>query len=701
MSAEFAEIAEALCDNGYTPIPVKVGEKRPAIRDWTRINYGTSPGLLRGYCDQYPQASTGIVLGNVCVIDIDVLDSKVASNCKNIVSAELGDAPCRFGKAPKCALFFRVDGLSFKKLATQTYTIDGHRAQVEILCDGQQVVVAGTHPDTREPYYWDGSDLLETPLSELPMITRAEAENLRELLEAELAAAAGGQDERPTGSSKSREGRNGFLYSKGCALRAEGADEEEMRLSLVELNQTATEKDHPNFSNGPIPEIEIDQIISSIVKHIPAGPNQEEAGLIRELNEKHAVVMIGGKCVIANEQFDPTFGHENITFSSPPDLIARYSNRFVGRGKNKITAGKAWLSHPERRQYEGIVFVPGQQVPGFLNLDRGFAVEPKKGNCSRFLEHIRNNICSADEDLSDYLLAWMADSVQNRAQRPGIAVVLRGRQGTGKGVLVNQFGSLFGQHFIQISQASHLTGNFNSHLKDKLIVYADEAFWAGDKKGEGVLKALITEGTIQIEMKGKDVLTFKNYIRLMVSSNNDWVIPAGNDERRFFVLDVGEARIQDRAYFGSVIDQMNSGGREALLQYLLDYDLNGISLGSPPSTQALSNQKHHSSSLIQKWWFERLMEGHITSDSSNWKPHIRSDELYQDYLSFVQHIGGKRLLPPSVLGKELKKLTPGLERVRVTTGEFRHWSYQIPDLEHCRRHYELITRHTWEWPEED
>ena len=140
---------------------------------------------------------------------------------------------------------------------------------------------------------------------------------------------------------------------------------------------------------------------------------------------------------------------------------------------------------------------------------------------------------------------------------------------------------------------------------------------------------------VKFEMKGKDVLTFKNYIRLMVSSNNDWVIPAGNDERRFFVLDVGEARIQDRAYFGSVIDQMNSGGREALLQYLLDYDLNGISLGSPPSTQALSNQKHHSSSLIQKWWFERLMEGHITSDSSNWKPHIRSDELYQDYLSLL------------------------------------------------------------------
>ena len=43
-------------------------------------------------------------------------------------------------------------------------------------------------------------------------------------------------------------------------------------------------------------------------------------------------------------------------------------------------------------------------------------------------------------------------------------------------------------------------------MRDKLVVYADEAFWAGDKKAEGVLKAMITEDTIQIEMKGKDVV---------------------------------------------------------------------------------------------------------------------------------------------------------------------------------------------------
>ena len=168
---------------------------------------------------------------------------------------------------------------------------------------------------------------------------------------------------------------------------------------------------------------------------------------------------------------------------------------------------------------------PGKKFPGTSTSTRVFAVESKKGDCSRFLEHVRNNICKGDEEISDYLFAWMADCVQNRSRRPGIAVVLRGRLGTGKGVLCSQFGALFGPHFIHVSQPSHLTGNFNSHLKDKLVVYADEAFWAGDKKAEGVLKAMITEDTIQIEMKGKDVLTFRNHIRLLISSNHEWVVP--------------------------------------------------------------------------------------------------------------------------------------------------------------------------------
>ena len=502
-------------------------------------------------------------------------------------------------------------------------------------------------------------------------------------------------------SPKSLEGRNGYLYSKGCGLRLRGAEEDEIRSFLIDLNQTGTSRDHPNFSDGPLQATEVDQIVASVLKHAAAEPLRDEKDVISELNDKHAVVMVGGKCVIANEQIDPTFGYADITFSSQADLIARYSNCPVGRGQKRTSAGKAWLAHTDRRQYEGIVFAPGEEVPGYLNLDRGFAVEPKKGDCSRFLEHVRNNICKGDEEISDYLFTWMADCVQNRSRRPGIAVVLRGRQGTGKGILCSQFGSLFGQHFIQVSQASHLTGNFNSHLKDKLVVYADEAFWAGDKKAEGVLKAMITEDTIQIEMKGKDVITFRNHIRLLVSSNHDWVVPAGNEERRFFVIDVGDGRIQDRSYFGGIVSQMNSGGREALLHYLLEYDLAGAAVGSPPRTTALEDQKQHSASPVQNWWFERLMDGCTTSEISTWKAVIPTDVFYEDYVDFSQNIGVKRRVTQSAFGKELKTLIPDFERCRITKGKSRNWVYQIPALEACRRHFDLLTRSKHDWPAED
>ena len=93
-------------------------------------------------------------------------------------------------------------------------------------------------------------------------------------------------------------------------------------------------------------------------------------------------------------------------------------------------------------------------------------------------------------------------------------------------VMVNVFSRLFGPYTIEVSQSSHLVGNFNAHLQNKLLVYADEAFWAGDKRAEGALKAIITEDKIAIEMKGIDVQSSSNFARLILASNNDWVVPA-------------------------------------------------------------------------------------------------------------------------------------------------------------------------------
>ena len=78
---------------------------------------------------------------------------------------------------------------------------------------------------------------------------------------------------------------------------------------------------------------------------------------------------------------------------------------------------------------------------------------------------------------------------------------------------------------------------------------ADEAFWPGNHQMVERLKQIVTEKVIPLEGKGRDVISIKNCMKIIMASNEDWVIPAGEGERRFMMVDVSEARMQDEAYF--------------------------------------------------------------------------------------------------------------------------------------------------------
>jgi hypothetical protein len=359
-----------------------------------------------------------------------------------------------------------------------------------------------------------------------------------------------------------------------------------------------------------------------------------------------------------------------------------------------------WWNHRNRRQYAGIVFDPESQTPDYYNLWTAFAVEPTAGDCQLYLAHIHDVVASGNDDIFDYLMAWMADAVQNPACRPGTAIVLRGKQGVGKGVFCTQFGKLFGPHFVHVQHARHLTGHFNAHLKDALVVFADEAFWAGDKTAEGALKAMVTEELLPIEFKGKDTIYVRNYIRLMIASNHDWVVPAGLEERRFFVIDISEGRMQDGEYFAAIAGQMNNGGREALLHHLQNYDLNGIDLRSYPQTDALREQKVHTMTAVQKWWCDCLTRGVVLTDDREWKTRIPCDEVQEEFCKHAQRLGYSRRSSETELGMELNKLVPSLERNRPAIRGHRTYVYDLPPLADCRVAFDQIMRMTIVWPDE-
>lgn len=444
----------------------------------------------------------------------------------------------------------------------------------------------------------------------------------------------------------------------------------------------------------------------------PAAFSLDPESVLEEFNKKHAVLFVGQNSVILKESYSDDSKQCEVEFIRQPDFTLFYANRRVlirednGNGgyvEKELPAAKFWINHPRRRTYDALVFAPGQTEPNYYNLWRGFSVEPQPGDWSLFRNHIIDNICSGDKSLAKYVLTWMADAVQNPDNRPGVALVLRGDEGTGKGVFCREFGSLFGQHFKHISQSRHLTGNFNAHLKDCLLLYADEAFWAGDKAGEGALKALITEPQLIVEMKGRDAIRLQNRVRLLISSNNDWIVPAGLTSRRFCVIDVSDRRMQDPAYFAAIVDQLNHGGRAAMLHDLLRHDItqHKIDLRDIPKNEALFEQKIYSFDPIMQFWYDVLERGTLLPQHDEWKGFVATVHLYNDYIGMADKQRINHRASETTFGRKIRKLFPNAQYTRLSDYESndgrRRCGYIYPPLSECRAAFNCAVKMTINW----
>ena len=352
-----------------------------------------------------------------------------------------------------------------------------------------------------------------------------------------------------------------------------------------------------------------------------------------KLNKEFAFVTAGGGHHILWETTDAN-GRYKLEHLAAGSFLAKFAPNEMTIGKQTRSIADWWLKDKTRRTYDGLVFLPEQPAPArFYNLWRGFAYTPapraEHPALDAFLDHAKTNLCGGDEALYRWLLGYCAHLIQRPWEKPLVALVFRGAKGTGKNAFIERVGALLGGHFLLTSNRRYLLGNFNGHLENCLLFALDEAFWSGDKQAEGALKDLITGREHVIEHKGKEPYAVANKTRVVIIGNEDWLVPASHDERRFAVFTVGDGRKQDRAFFQDMRVGMEVDGYPHLLRYLLDYDLSGIDLNAAPATHGLSEQKHHTLDPFHQWWFDCLEEGAlIGSESSAW-PHEHNCERFR------------------------------------------------------------------------
>ncbi len=410
--------------------------------------------------------------------------------------------------------------------------------------------------------------------------------------------------------------------------------------------------------------------------------------LVREINRQHAFVMNKGRAFVANV----AHGGE-VTYSSKADFFNLLANRRVDDGKRKVSKGDLWWTDPHRAQFvNGIDFDPNGVAPGVLNIWRGFPAlqAAPDAKCDLILRHIREVICSGVERDYQYLIKWLAHILQKPGEKPGVAVVLRGKKGTGKDTLGEYMSEILKHLYIMAADQTLVTGAFNHHMTGKLLLHVQEAIWAGNKQAESALKSMITAPEMLAHPKGIDAFMVKSFMRVMMTSNEDWVVPASEDERRFFVLNVSDERMQSAAWFDPIRAEMRSGGPAAFAQYLRAIDLTGFDVRHPHKTEALREQQRASLSDFALFWSELIEDsGTIPGENGgSWEvehARVKLDDLVRRYDDWRKHRKYSKHVSREEAGRLLKDYTQGEVQAAQTTIDGSRVAVRVlPPAGRCR-----------------
>lgn len=503
------------------------------------------------------------------------------------------------------------------------------------------------------------------------------------------------------------EGQDGFdspINSAACAYYAGNpdADSEVLKVRLREVIKAAYEDParprRQRYLSDEYLDRRIEEARAFVAKEAGSVSNDlvfdDEDDLVDYINMSHAMVTSGNSMLYVREKDGRIDLHKKQTVQDllkPVKLV-----RVVGQRTKLIDGFNVWIASPKRRIYDRFVFEPGGCSDRCYNLWRGFSVEPKQGSWQFFNAHLFNVVCQRDETNYAWLIAWMAHLFQFPGDRPGTAVVLRGRKGTGKSTVYAWLAEILGQYSFSASNPNHITGRFNGHMEAALLANFEEGWWAGDKQGEGVLKALITEPTMLLERKNVDPVNVSNHLRVWLTTNAEWAVPATLDERRFFVLDVSDEVMQDTNYFAALRAEFENGGPAAMLHDLLNHQWEAaVDLRNPPKTRALVDQVVASFPPRLTWWYSVLEEGDFLDKDHTgcgevmaWENHpivVSKATVFESFNAFVPGIKGKPT-PPHMIGKFLREMVPGLDEVR-RVGNTGARGFVFPDLASLRNDF--------------
>lgn len=351
------------------------------------------------------------------------------------------------------------------------------------------------------------------------------------------------------------------------------------------------------------------------------------SGAMATLANRWKPVSVGGKFCVARIADEHALTHDDafLQTMSEPDFKKFHADRMVKVGDEWVNPAERFLRQTSRCSAVGFAPPPSNAPPTMFNLYVGRALKPTDGDCSRIKEFIHDVVCNGRTDLFRFVWLWMAHLVQRPGEKPGTAIVLRGQGGTGKSSFGRILERLCAPHAYTLADQEHVTGRFaGSHLAVCVLAICTESLFAGDPRINGKLKNLVTAQTAIAEAKGLPVIQVNSYTRFFFDSNNERVVPIDGDgsERRYLVMEIGDQRRNDAAYFTDLYADIEGEDMGALLAELLAYDpsadeLDWSHLRIAPDTEERRLMRWHSMRPVERALLKVFEDGELITRAPN------------------------------------------------------------------------------------
>lgn len=185
---------------------------------------------------------------------------------------------------------------------------------------------------------------------------------------------------------------------------------------------------------------------------------------------------------------------------------------------------------------------------------------------------------------------YMAFTVQKPWIKPKKALGLYSKEKqVGKGIVVHAFKDIIGPHHAtMIQNEEHMMGKHATDAEYRLVI-VEEAYFSKNHKHRNLIKTRVTEATATLEKKYQHAVEVDSFTAYIFLTNNPDALEA--DHERFCILRCNPKKQGDITYFNAIEEELNGGGRQAMLYDLMEMDIRGFDPRRSPVTKALGEMR--------------------------------------------------------------------------------------------------------------